>query len=319
MKKHKSIVEWVEEYLAQRRSLGFRLQSDGELLLHFAKYVSGSAHQGPLNAELMLRWVRLPHKASPSYLIRRLATIRSFAKYLATYEPKTEIPPRSMLGVVYRRPEPYIYSEQEIIDLLRGCGNLTPRKGLRPRTYRTIFALLAVTGLRISEALKLHRNDVDLTQGVLTIRETKFRKSRLAPVHDTTRQALHRYADQRDKYFQTSRAETFFVSEKGGSLPYSTVRGVFRGLRQQLGWEYHNRRSPRIQDLRHSFACRRILLWYEQGVDVDQFMPILSTYLGHAKVTDTYWYLTGTPELLAVTAERFEHYIQPEKEANRES
>jgi integrase len=220
-----------------------------------------------------------------------------------------------MLGLVYRRPEPYIYSEQEIAGLLHACNNLTPREGLRPQTYKTIFALLAVTGLRISEALKLKRDDVDLVQGVLTVCETKFRKSRLVPIHDTTRQALHRYADRRDRYLSTLKAKTFFLSESGRALPYSTVRGMFRKLRQQIRWEDSNRKkAPRIQDLRHTFACRRILLWYEQGVDVDQFIPVLSTYLGHAKVTDTYWYLTGTPELLAITAKKFEQYTQSKKE-----
>ena len=315
MKKRNNVFKWVQQYVAERRNLGYRLTTDEGLLLHFAKYVSDSGHQGHLTSDLMLRWVKLPLRATPSYLIRRLATVRSFAKYLSIYEPRIEIPPRRMLGLVYRRPEPYIYSEREIAGLLRACGNLRPRNGLRPQTYKTLFALLAVTGLRISEALKLHRDDVDFARGVLIIRDTKFRKSRLVPIHETTREALRRYADRRDRYLLTLKAKTFFLSGDGSAIPYPTVSGTFYKLRQQLRWEGKDgKRTPRIQDLRHTFACRRILLWYEQGVDVDQFIPVLSTYLGHAKVTDTYWYLTGTSELLAVTAKRFERYTQSKKE-----
>ncbi|MBT8364778.1 MAG: tyrosine-type recombinase/integrase, partial [Deltaproteobacteria bacterium] len=302
-------------YVTQRRNLGFRLQIDREQLLHFAKYVSDTGHQTPLTTELALRWVRLPKHASPSYQIRRLATIRSFAKYLAVYEPKTEIPPRTILRVPYYRPQPYIYSQQEIENLLRACTQLTPPQGLRPQTYRTLFGLLMATGLRVSEALKLNRSDVDLDQGLLTVRDTKFRKSRLVPVHDSTRQALRRYADLRNRCypFQTI-SETFFLSNRGSALPYSTVSAVFRQLRRRLGWEQKNgKRPPRIHDLRHTFACWRILRWYEQGVNVDQFIPLLSTYLGHVKVSDTYWYLTGIPELFAITVKRFEHYAQSKK------
>lgn len=315
MKMHKNMIKWVEKYMAQRRSLGYRLKIDEGLLLHFAKYVSDSGHRGSLTSDIMLRWVRLPHPAAPSYLIRRLATIQSFAKYLSIYRPQTEIPQRAMLGLVPRRPEPYIYSKQEIADILRVCSNLRPRGGIRPQTYRTLFALLAVTGLRISEALKLTRGDVDLTQGVLTIRETKFRKSRLVPIHDTTRQALQRYANRRDQYLPNFKAKAFFLSEKGDALPLVTVQTTFRKLRQQIRWkDFDREKAPRIHDFRHTFACQRILLWYEQGVDVDQFMPALSTYLGHVKVSDTYWYLTGTSELFAITARKFEQYTRSKKE-----
>jgi integrase len=315
MKKCNNVFRRVEQYVAQRRNLGYRLTTDEGLLLHFAKYVSDSGHQGYLTSDLILRWVKLPLRARPSYLIRRLATVRSFAKYLSIYEPQTEIPPSKVLGLVYLRPAPYIYSEHEIESLLRACSDLRPRNGLRPHTYRTLFALLAVTGLRISEALKLHRDDVDFARGVLIIRDTKFRKSRLVPVHETTREALCRYADRRDRYLPTAKARAFFLSENGSAIPYPTIRGMFYKLRQRLEWEGNKgRKAPRIQDLRHTFVCRRILLWYEQGVDVDQFIPVLSTYLGHAKVTDTYWYLTATPDLLAVTAKRFEQYTQSKKE-----
>ncbi|MFH0778627.1 MAG: tyrosine-type recombinase/integrase [Candidatus Eisenbacteria bacterium] len=311
MRKHKCMLAWVEEYVTYRRNLGFRFRTDREQLLHFAKYVTDNRHRGPLTTDLALRWVQLAQDGSPSYRRRRFETVRSFAKYLAIYEPRTEIPPRGILRLACHRPEPYIYSEQKIADLVRACGELTPSGGLRPRTYSTLFALLAATGLRVSEALKLDRNHVDLVQGVLTVRETKFRKSRLVPFHPSIRQALLQYADFRDCYHPIPKSGAFFLSESGRSLPYPTVSYVFQKLRQRLGWRCENgRRHPRIHDLRHSFACRRILSWYKEGKDVDRLIPFLSAYLGHAKVTDTYWYLTGIPELFAITTERFEQYAQ---------
>ena len=314
MSQYKSMAEWVEEYIAHRRSLGFRMGIEHGELLRFAQYATDTGHRGPLTTDLALCWVRLPQRASHSYQLRRLATIRSFAKYLAVYETRTEVPPRFRFSSGSRRPAPYIYSQQEITDLLRACAELAPSDGLRPQTYRTLFGLIAATGLRISEALKLNRNDVDIAQELLTILKSKFRKSRLVPVHETTRQALRHYADQRDRYLPSPALQTFFLSDMGNALPYPTVSRVFSQLRLCLGWEHKNRgRSPRIHDLRHTFACRRILAWYNEGIDVNQFIPLLSTYLGHAKVTDTYWYLTGTTELLGLTAKKFEQYAQPEK------
>jgi len=202
----------------------------------------------------------------------------------------------------------------EVTDLLRACEALRPIDGLRPRTYCTLFGLLAATGLRVSEALHLQRREVDLDRCVLTIRDTKFRKSRLVPVHPSTQDALRHYAQIRDQYHPVPHAVVFFLSDSGCALPYPTVRGVFQGLRRRLGWKSdEGRKLPRIQDLRHTFACRRLLGWYEAGVDVAQAVPVLSTYLGHGKVTDTYWYLTGIPGLMAITAQRFERFAHEEE------
>lgn len=309
MNRRQTVTDWVEQYLAYRHTLGFRTEPDGGQLRQFAKYLTDTGHRGPLTTELFLRWVRLPQQASHAYLIKRLAVLRTFAKYLAVYEPNTEIPPVRLLGTGHTRPVPYIYSQKEIAALLRACRELAPMEGLRPQTYRILLGLIAATGLRVSEALRLSRDDVDLAHGVLTVRETKFHKSRLVPVHETTRRVLHRYADRRDRALPSPASTAFFLSEKGSALPYPTVQGVFAQLRRRLGWE-HKRggTSPRIHDLRHTLACRRLVLWYREGVDVEQVLPLLSTYLGHVKPSDTYWYLTGIPELLALTAKRFEHY-----------
>jgi integrase len=312
MNEGKSMIDWVKDYVSHRRQLGYRIQEGEGMLLCFAKFVTGSGHQGPLTTELALRWVQVVENKNHQH--RRFEAVRSFAKYLAVYEPQTEVPSRRILGLKCYRPQPHIYSQQEVLDLLRACDDLDPPGGLRPKTYSTLFGLLAATGLRIAEALRMNYRDVDLDQGILTIRETKFFKSRLVPIHASTREVLRKYVEFRNAYHSPTKAYTFFISESGGALPYSTVRGVFHELRRRLDWKQEDgKKLPRIHDLRHTFVCRRILAWYEQGVDVDQTIPFLSVYLGHVKVTDTYWYLTGIPELMAITAERFEQFALIEK------
>jgi integrase len=183
MSMQKTMVNQVNEYLAYRRKLGFQLKIEGGQLLNFAKYADNSGHVGPVTTELILRWARLPGKASHLYQARRVEVVRCFAKYQAIFSPKTEIPPPRILGPAHRRTEPYIYSQQQISALLKACTQLKPVDGLRPHTYATLFGLIACTGLRISEALKLSREDVDLVNGVLSISESKFHKSRLVPLH----------------------------------------------------------------------------------------------------------------------------------------
>jgi integrase len=180
---------------------------------------------------------------------------------------------------------------------------------LRPATYVAYFSLLASTGLRLSEARRLTTDDADLVNGILTIRETKFRKSRLVPLHPSTTEALASYADRRNGCRAAPRSEYFFRTERSPRLQRHAVEKTFAGIRQRLGWAGHGRtRQPRIHDLRHTFVTRRLLRWYQDGADVDHKILALSTYLGHAKVTDTYWYCTAVPELLASTAQRFERF-----------
>jgi integrase len=197
--------------------------------------------------------------------------------------------------------------------LLAAARRLRSPTGLRHRTYATLIGLLSCTGLRISEALKLSRADVDLGDATLTIRETKFRKSRLVSLHPTAVPVLEAYARFRDCCHLSPQSDAFFVSERGTPLAYSTVRITFRKLSAQLPAPPRPEgRAPRIHDLRHTFACRRLLRWYTEGADLDHVVLALSTYLGHAQVSDTYWYLTGIPELLDLAAARFEHFAAPE-------
>ncbi len=304
------MVQLAEEYLDYRRRLGYQLRIEGQMLLGFARYADRVGHTGPLTTELAVRWARLPAGASPLYQARRLEVVRCFARHRAIFDPATEVPPERLLGSAHHRTDPYIYSEAEFAALLAAAGRLASPTGLRPRTYATLIGLLICTGLRISEALKMSRGDVDWGHGWLMIRESKFHKSRLVPLHPTVVPALREYARDRDLLHPIARTESFFVSDRGSALPYSTVRQTFRKLCAHLpGPRRPDGRAPRIHDIRHTFACRRLLHWYADGVDLDHAVAALSTYLGHAKVSDTYWYLTGIPELLDLAAGRFERFI----------
>lgn len=298
-----TMVARVEAYLEARRRLGFQLQVEGRELLRFARYADQSSHQGPLTTELALRWAQLAQSAKPLYRARRLEVVRTFARHQVALEPGTEIPPAGILGPAHRRMPPYIYSDQEIAQLIEAAKNLRAPKGLRAETYASLIGLLACTGLRVSEALHLLCADVDLRSGVIRVRETKFRKTRLVPLHPSATIALQYYANAREMIVPG--ALSFFSSEAGTHLPYSTVRTVFRQLADQVTGPVQAHRRPRLHDLRHTYACRSLLHWYHAGIDVNQRVAALSTYLGHAKVSDTYWYLTGVPELMAIIGERF--------------
>lgn len=305
-----TMITRVEEYVAYRRALGYQIRTEAQMLQSFARYADDSGHQGPLTTELALRWARLPERSARLYQARRLEVVRTLARYLAPREPGTEIPPRGLLGPAHARGPAFLYSESDIAALIEAARKLTPTGGLRPLTYATLVGLLACTGLRITEALTLRADDVDLQVGVLTIRRTKFRKSRLVPLHTSALESIRDYAADRDRSCGRNPDMTFFVSATGHRLPYTTVRHTFHGLLRQAmpGAVPAGRIRPRLHDLRHTFVCRRLLAWYRDGVDIDRVIDQLATYLGHVKVSDTYWYLTGVPELLAIAGQRFEQF-----------
>lgn len=302
------MTEKVERYLQLRRALGYQLQTEGWLLQKFAAFADAAGHRGPLTTDLALRWACLPAGADRLYWARRLEIVRCFARHLALTEPGTQVPARRLLGAAHRRTAPYIYTDAEIAALSAAARCLAPQNGLRPRTYEVLIGTLACTGLRISEALRLTRADAELDRGILKVRETKFRKTRLLPLHATTVAALRKYAAARDRFIRIREADQFFVSCQGCTLPYSTVRNVFRKLCRSVQITGTGRRQPRLHDLRHTFACRRIEQWYNTEVELGHAVAALSVYLGHAKVSDTYWYLTATPELLERAAARFEQF-----------
>jgi len=310
--KRRTITSFAQEYLRYRHSLGFRLKIEGPLLMKFATFADAEAEDGRLDTTLALRWARLPGAASPLYWARRLEIVRCFARYLLVFDCRTQVPPKGILGPAHRRISPHIYTEQELKALINACVELEPVDGLRPHTYATLFGLLASTGLRISEALCLEDFDVDLRNSVLSIRETKFHKSRLVPVHPSVRDQLTTYRRMRIQHCPHPSSCSFFLSDRGAALPYSTVRHVFRAIVRHLGWEPQDgRRCPRIYDLRHTFASRRLATWQQEGADLRAMLPALSTYMGHVKVSDTYWYLSAIPELFAEATSSFEQFAHP--------
>lgn len=311
MKRQPSITTLAKEYLAYRRTLGFKLETAGRLLLQFARYADRSGHREPLTADLAIRWAQLPRNASRAHWSRRLTIVRMFAKHRAIFEPGTQIPSHDVFGSTNHRAPPHIYTMVELRALLAAARGLPPQNGLRPHTFATLFGLLACTGLRLREALQLARSDVDWVQGLLVIRQAKFQKSRLVPLHPSALRALDAYAQRRDRAWPQAATRAFFLSQRGTPLCHATVESAFITLRTQLNWfAPDGHRAPRIHDLRHTFACRRLALWLEQGVDVEQRLLALSTYLGHADVKDTYWYLTAVPELLHGASQQFEQFTK---------
>lgn len=296
----------VEDYLSMRRALGFKLRLPAGMLRDFAAFLEreGSLH---ITVALALRWAKQPAAVQPAQWANRLAVVRRFAQFMAASDPRTEIPPPDLLPYRYHRTQPYIYREAEIGQLMRAATRIRSATGLRARSYVTLIGLLAVTGLRISEALALDDRDVDLTQGVLTIRRTKFGKSRLVPLHSSATPALRRYLRARDRVYPTRPDDAFFIGEQGRRLTEWAARHTFNQLSRQTGLRGPNdRRGPRLHDLRHHLAVSTLIKWYRRGVDVEARLPVLATYLGHGHITDTYWYISAVPELLRLAAERLE-------------
>ncbi len=304
----------VESYLAHRRHAGFALEIEGQQLLRFAHFAEQADHQGPLTLALAVRWATASRRHSPLTAARRIEVLRGFARYCQQFEPGTEIPPIRLFGPGHRRLTPHIYTDAEIRALLAATANLFPPGGLRGACCRAIFGLIAATGLRLSEATRLKRADVDLQGGLLLIRRAKFGKSRWVPLHATATHALQRYAQARDRDPKSAHTDTFFVGDYCRPARVPNVEYAFALLRRALRWEPRGGHpAPRIQDLRHTFICRTLQRWYQAGIDIDRNILALSTYVGHAKVTDTYWYLTATPELMAIAARRFERFAQGEQ------
>ena len=296
----------ITAYLRLRRALGYQLRVPEIQLRSFARFAAARGHQGPLTRALAEDWARDSRKPSTFNWAKRLGVIRPFARYLASIDPRTEIPPTRVFGPTHRRLPPCVLTAGEVGQLMDAAEHLSPDPGLRARTVATFVGLLACTGLRVSEALRLQIAEVDLPQGLLRIRQSKYGKSRLVPLHATAVEALARYSNQRDRVALVAPDQCFFQLANGVPLTYSRLRTAFRRIRRQLGWaRLPGRPRPNLRSLRHSFACQRLAAWYGQGVDVATWVHALSTYLGHGKVSDTYWYLSGIPALLAIAGQRF--------------
>jgi integrase len=297
-----------QKYLELRRNLGFQLRGPKSALRSFVAFAEREGASS-ITTDLALRWAKEPADAQPATWALRLQMIRRFAIWLSATDQRTEVPPVDLLPHRYRRQRPYIYSDGEIHELIQTASQLPSPRGLKGCTYSTIFGLLSVTGMRVNEALTLDRKDVDLAEGILKIRRTKFGKSRLIPVHESTRQALMDYARKRDQTVRGPAHAAFFLSERGTRVTEWAARYNFAKVSREVGLRPPGRshgHGPRLHDMRHRFAACILLSWYRRGIDVERELPRLATYLGHVHVNDTYWYIEAIPELLDLATRRLE-------------
>lgn len=299
----------LTEYLATRRALGTELKWPESSLRNFVDFVEAEGAEF-LTTELAIRWAFQSVGVQRATHARRLAIVRAFAVWLQATDERTQVPPQGLLPTGYRRPVPHIYSDVEIADLMTAAGQLRSALGLRGATFETLIGLLAATGLRPGEALKLDIGDVDLVDGILAVRESKLRKSRFVPLEPSARAALVDYTSLREATLPCRETPAFLVRECGSRLEGGVTRRTFASLGQTIGLRPRRRqgagRGPRLQDIRHTFATRRLVEWYRSGLDVDRLMPRLATYLGHVSAVETYWYIQAVPELLRLATERLE-------------
>jgi integrase len=305
----------LERYLELRRALGFEMRVEGRLLRDFPTFLQGRTLAEPLIAPAAVAWAS--SRGGSKYQAGRLSMARCFLAHLRAHLPGIQVPATAMIpsGV---RSTPHIYSAAQIAALMREARALKPAGSLRPHTCATLIGLLASCGLRPGEAVRLRDADVEMeaTPPRLVIRETKFRKSRLVPVDSSTADALRSYASTRKRLGYDNLSQTFLVSESGAPLAYSTVGATFLNIARRLGIHGMARShgGPNLRCLRHTFAVRRLLDWYSQGMDGNKLLPQLSVYLGQAKPQNTYWYRTATPELLGKAGSRFESYADQRTE-----
>jgi|TARA_R110000868_G_scaffold196864_7_gene442922 integrase len=294
----------LREYVVLRRGLGHKFTQPARDLEGFVTFMD-KRDSTFITTKLALEWATQSQGKNASWAIK-LAYVRGFARHVQALEIRTEVPPVGLLPYS-GSAKPYIYSDIEIQALLEAALALKPANKLRRWTYHCLFGLLPVTGLRISEALTLKRQDVDLEHGILTVRDTKFGKSRYVPIHESTQRILVEYDHRRNELVNPPCSEYFLVAERGGRLLPQYVYPVFLRLSRQIGLRAQSANSgPRLHDFRHTFAVNTLLRWYRTGEKVDTLLPKLSTYLGHSCVRDTYWYLSACPELMELAAQRLE-------------
>jgi len=297
----------VQEYLTMRRSLGYKLQDAGKRLFDFATFME--KHRASyITHSLALVWAKQPSGVKQDEWARRLSYVRVFARHRSATDPRTQIPPADLLPYRPKRARPYLYSDREIEALLSATLKLPANGGLRPWSYHCLFGLLSVSGLRLGETRNLELQDVDLQAGVLTIRGAKFGKSRLLPLHASTCRVLADYIARRARMWRRRRASSYlFVSNRGNRLDGGEIHRTFYLVSRQIGLRGpSDSRGPRLHDMRHRFASKTLLRWYREGESAERRLPVLSAYLGHVHWSDTYWYLSAMPELMARLEQRWE-------------
>jgi integrase/recombinase XerD len=300
----------VREYIDLRRNLGFKLREAGRGLIDFVRFLERH-HASHITQALALAWAQQPTHVQPAQWAQRLSFVRGFARYRSATDPRTQIPPPGLLPFQPKRARPYLYSEEEIRSLLRAARQMPyryERDQLRPWIYYCLFGLLNVSGLRIGEARNLELQDVDLKAAVLTIRGAKFGKTRLVPVHASTCKVLANYIARRQRHWAGRAVSSYlFVSNRGHRLDGAEIRRTFYALSRQIGLRgASDRRGPRLHDMRHRFSTHTLVQWYRSGQDPERRLPLLSAYLGHVHVSDTFWYLSACPELMREAMQRLE-------------
>lgn len=313
MLKTNLITVQVNEYIKYKRNIGYKIKIEGYELQRFATYTRKTNYSGSLTSGLAFKWATLNPNNSIWYMSRRLETIRTFAKYICVFDEEAQIPQKSMFGKCHGRTTPYIYTEEEINLLINESLDLLSKNGLRASTISTAIGLMWCTGLRPSEICRLRERDVDIVNELITVNETKFSKSRLIPLHSSVVEKLKDYLVIRNKIIEVIYLEYFFLLDKEKQLnlrhfeySFKNVRSILLKNSNKKNW---TRRPPRLFDIRHTFACNTILKWHKDGKDVNILISFLSTYMGHVKIKDTYWYLTGTPEIMRYASETYEEFF----------
>jgi integrase len=302
----KPLREAVQEYLTLRRAVGFKLRAHQDSLGEFVDFLDQRGAT-TITTGIALEWALSKPSTRPGFAADRLRRVRAFARYQLANDPATEIPPVDLLPSHRRRRPPYLYSDDELARLLHCALALPPCEGLRRWTYHCLLGLLSATGLRRGEAIRLTVDDVDLDQRLLTIRQTKFGKSRLVPIDSSTSTELAGYRARRNRFVRGRPCRHFFVSDRRTPLMPSVIERTFHHLLDQANIHAAaGKRGPRLQDLRHRFAIQTLLRWYRAGEDVERRLPVLSTYLGHIRIENTYWYLSACPELMGHAVARLE-------------
>jgi len=300
---HADLSRSVEEYLALRRALGFKLYHQTWFLPDFVAFLAAHGSDA-ITTELAARWAQEPPGTSPGWWAMRLSAVRCFARHHRAFDPRTEVPPPDLITYRVQRRTPHLYRDGEIAALMREASSLSGP--MRSATYATLLGLLAATGMRVGEALALDDGDVDWRRSLLTVRHAKFQKSRLVPVHASTLAALQAYVALRDHLLPSRRSPSFFVSGVGTRVLHQNFHHMFLRLVRLAGIDAGRGRRPRLHDLRHTFALNTLRDWYRSGLDAERRLPSLSTYLGHVNPSSTYWYLTAAPELLTLAGKRLE-------------
>ena len=299
----KTIKNGIEEYIQLKRAYGLKFQAGAATLMSFSQFCSKNKHKH-ITVAIILDWIQTFPNASRENIARKMMTLRGFCSYWKAFDNKTELPPKELTYYQSNRGNPHIYSFHEIERLLKACKKLGAERGqsnpIRPQTFQAMFGLIASCGLRRNEAINLKRKDIDFQSGTILIEMTKFRKSRKVPVHPTTLKKLKKYASIRDKAIKEPKCDNFFIMNRGQAVDGDSIYYAFvhsckiANIRPDIT----GAGFPRIHDLRHTFVVRVILKWLKANKDIHTLMPALSTYIGHAEPSDTYWYLTGVPELM---------------------